>query len=276
MENRNRFSFSAASIQDFLDCERRFELKYMLEQSWPAVASEPLVEIEENIRKGNKFHFLIHQFFSGISETALLNSIDEPEVMDWFNSFRSFYKTIQIEKAFSEFHLTNLIGEAHLTAVFDLVYLTADNTVGIIDWKTSHFVPKKSTLAKKVQTILYPYMVKETFHEFLPGCSLLPENISMRYWYPHAPHADFIFNYGQSTHAENHTFLENVIGQILSKKVGEFKLTPDANKCAYCQYRSLCDRGISAGNIFQMDAKIGEKNEILVDFDQLPELWLDD
>ena len=276
MQDRNKLTFSAAKIQDYWDCERRYELKYILEQSWPAISSEPVIEIEHNIRKGNQFHYLIHQFFSGISETALLNSIDQEEIMDWFNSFLLFNKTLQIEKAFSEFRLTSQIGEIRLSAVFDLIYLTQNDKVGIIDWKTSHLIQKKSTLAMKIQTILYPYLIKETFHEFLTGIDLLPENISMRYWYPSSPYEDFIFNYGQSTHEDHRAFLENVINEILGKNLGEFILTSDENKCGYCQYRSLCDRGIRAANILEIDDKGLEESGFLIDFDELPELSFDE
>lgn len=276
MQDRNKFTFSAANIQDYLDCERRFELKYIFEQSWPAVSSEPVIEIEENIRKGNKFHFLIHQFYSGIPETALLNSIDEEGIMEWFNSFLLFNKSLQIEKAFSEFRLTSQIGEIRLSAVFDLIYLTKNDRIGIIDWKTSHFIPKKSTLAMKVQTILYPFLIEETFHEFLSGINLLPGNISMRYWYPSSPNEEFIFNYGRSTHENHRVFLENIINEIIGKKIGDFILTSDKNKCGYCQYRSLCDRGIRAENILEIKDKGLEQSGFTIDFDQLPELSFDE
>ena len=276
MEDRNRYTFSAAKIQDYLDCERRFELKYIFKQSWPAIASEPVIEIEENIRKGNKFHYLIHQFYSGIPESILLNLIDEEEILDWFNSFLFFNKTLQIEKAFSEFHLSSQIGEIRLSAVFDLIYLTKNDKVGIIDWKTSHFIPKKSTLAMKVQTIMYPYLINETFHEFLAETNLLPENISMRYWYPGSPDEEFIFKYGQSTHEDHHVFLKNIINEILGKKKGDFLQTCIINKCGYCQYRSLCDRGIRAANIHEIEDQGLLESGFLIDFDQLPELSFDE
>ncbi|MDO9546425.1 MAG: PD-(D/E)XK nuclease family protein [Pelolinea sp.] len=276
MAENNRCSFSAANIQDYLDCERRYELKYILEQSWPAISSEPVIEIEDNIRKGNKFHYLIYQFFSDVPENALIPSIEEKEIEEWFNSFLLFHKTIQLKMAFPEFRLTGQIGEARLSAVYDLIYLTQNNEIRIMDWKTSHYIPKKTALAVKVQTILYPYLLKETSHEFLPEISLSPENISMQYWYPSAPNEVFIFKYGRSTHENHRVFLENIINEILGKKVGEFALTNNERKCGFCPYRSLCNRGISASNMLELIDEVSEENDFLIDFDLLPELPFDE
>ena len=40
------FQFSQNSLQDYVDCPRRFQLRYLLRQPWPAVESEPLSEYE--------------------------------------------------------------------------------------------------------------------------------------------------------------------------------------------------------------------------------------
>ena len=50
------FRFSQASLTDYLDCPRRFQLRYLLEQAWPAVESEPLLERERLAELGRRFH----------------------------------------------------------------------------------------------------------------------------------------------------------------------------------------------------------------------------
>ena len=195
MVTKHKESFSAAKIQDFLDCERRYELKYLLKQSWPSIPSEPIVEIEENIQKGNAFHFLIFQFFSGIPKEKLISSIENTDIQTWFGSFLEFSKNIIHKNTYPEFHIISQLNDLRLTAVFDLIYLTANNKIIIFDWKTSRFIPKKTTLSLKVQTILYPYLIYETYQEFLPQTCLVPEDISMQYWYPAAPKAEYVFKY---------------------------------------------------------------------------------
>jgi hypothetical protein len=40
------FQFSQTSLQDFSDCQRRFQLRYLQEQDWPAPVAEPMAEME--------------------------------------------------------------------------------------------------------------------------------------------------------------------------------------------------------------------------------------
>ena len=43
---REDFRFSQGSLQDYVDCQRRFQLRYVVNQSWPDVQAEPLMELE--------------------------------------------------------------------------------------------------------------------------------------------------------------------------------------------------------------------------------------
>ena len=271
----NRFSFSAKKIQDFIDCERRYELRYILNQSWPAITTEPILEIESNIKKGNEFHYLVHQYFSGIPEKTLRETIREDIMIEWFDNFLSFYGTLKVKNAFSEFRLTTQIGKNKLTAVYDLIYLNESEEVGIIDWKTSHFIPKKSTLALRVQSILYPFVLQETSAEFLPGSCYPPENISMRYWYPASPTENFVFPYGYELHEKYRVSLENTINEIQEKGVGEFNLTSNEIKCGFCPYRSLCNRGITASNFLKSEESNMDENDLSLDFNKLPDISFD-
>jgi len=273
--NTNRFSYSAKKIQDFIDCERRFELRYILNQSCPAITSEPILEIESNIKKGNEFHYLVHQFFSGVPEKTLRETIHDDIMIKWFDNFLSFYKTLKVKSIFSEFPLNAQIGENKLTAVYDLIYLNENEEVGIIDWKTSKYIPKKTTLALKVQSILYPFILHEVSDEFLPGSHFPPEKISMRYWYPASPEDDFVFPYGHAVHEDNRVFLENIFSEIQEKKIGKFELTKDEKKCGFCPYRSLCSRGITASNFLESKVHNMDESNISPNFDHLPEIPFD-
>ena len=271
----NRFSFSAKKIQDFIDCERRYELRYVLNQSWPAITSEPILEIESNIQRGNKFHYLIHQFFSGVPEKTLKKTACDDVIINWFDNFLSFHKTLKIIKFFSEFPLTAQIGKDKFMAVYDLIYLNENEELNIVDWKTSKYIPKKNTLALKVQSILYPFILNEISTEFLPGTNYSPEKISMRYWYPSSPIENFVFQYGREAHEINRKFLKNIIGEMQRKKVGEFILTKDERKCGFCPYRSLCNRGISASTFIASESYSVDEQYLFQDFDELPEIYFD-
>ena len=53
------FEFSQGSLQDYVDCQRRFQLRYVERQAWPAVEAEPFLEREEHSEQGRRFHRLI-------------------------------------------------------------------------------------------------------------------------------------------------------------------------------------------------------------------------
>ncbi len=275
MFDSNRFSFSAKKIQDFIDCERRYELRYILNQSWPAITSEPILEIESNIKRGNEFHYLVHQFISGVPEKILRETVRDSLISNWFGSFLSFYKTLKVKTIFSEFPLTAQIGTNKLTAVYDLIYLNENEELCIIDWKTSKYIPGKNILALKVQSILYPFILNETSAEFLQGSHYPPEKISMRYWYPSSPAENIIFPYGQEAHETNHVFLKNIISEMQEKKDGEFILTKDEKKCGFCPYRSLCNRGISASKFNESESTSIDEGNLFSEFAQLPEIYFD-
>lgn len=267
----NEKIFSAIKIQDFLDCARRYELKYVLRQSWPAIACEPVLEIEENIKRGNQFHFLLHQFFTGVPKDVLRKSIQDDFLSTWFENSLVFLSTLILKTVFSEFHLDCQIGDSKVQGIFDLIFINEKDELGIIDWKTSKYIPKNRTFAKKIQTILYPLIIQESSAEFLGSIEKIPENISMRYWFPAKPDKEIIFSYSQIAHENNIRFITHTIQDINNKQIGDFNLTDDENKCRYCSYRSLCNRGTFPGKI-QDATDFDNESELNFDFDQIPDI----
>ena len=69
------FMFSQSSLQDFVDCPRRFELKYLLKQRFPAPEVDDMLEFERRMEQGSRFHLLIHQHQIGIPAELLLSRI---------------------------------------------------------------------------------------------------------------------------------------------------------------------------------------------------------
>jgi hypothetical protein len=66
MTSPNSFHFTQSSLQDYLDCPRRFQLRYVLDQPWPAVESEPLIERERLADLGRRFHQMAQRHTAGL------------------------------------------------------------------------------------------------------------------------------------------------------------------------------------------------------------------
>lgn len=74
------FPFSQSSLQDYLDCPRRFELRYLRQLQWPAVESEPVLENECRQPEGQLFHRLGQQHLPGIPLEKLTSLASSPNL----------------------------------------------------------------------------------------------------------------------------------------------------------------------------------------------------
>ena len=84
------FRFSQNNLQDFVDCPRRFELKYLLKQDWPALVSEPIQEFEHLQILGLRFHTLVQQHLAGIPVETLEPTLDDPNLIRWWKNYLIF------------------------------------------------------------------------------------------------------------------------------------------------------------------------------------------
>ncbi len=64
------FQFSQSSLQDYVDCPRRFQLRHILMQPWPALLTEDSHRFDHHVQRGRDFHRLAHQYALGIAPKA--------------------------------------------------------------------------------------------------------------------------------------------------------------------------------------------------------------
>ena len=76
-----RFHFTQSSLQDYLDCPRRFQLRYVLDQPWPAVESEPLIERERLAELGRRFHQMAQRHTVGVPVEQITASAQDAELV---------------------------------------------------------------------------------------------------------------------------------------------------------------------------------------------------
>jgi hypothetical protein len=268
------FTFSANSLQDYLDCPRRFELKYILDQSWPAEESEPVLEFEHHLQLGSQFHQLVYQYLNGLSENILIHSINDPDLHSWFNNFLAYYHNLDFKQTLAEFSIRVPIQHYQVIVVYDLIAVAKDDNLQILDWKTARKKPRKDILSGRIQTILYPYAALEACDHFLPGYPCSPERIQMSYLFVQQTADNVItFNYSQEQHTRYKKYLEDLIKEIQSREPASFERTDDLRRCKYCVYRSLCERGDIAGKFSEMENEEDLTQQMLdIDFDAQDEI----
>lgn len=265
------FVFSQSSLQDYVDCPRRFELKYILRQRWPAPEVDDMLEFEKRMEQGQRFHQLVHQHLLGIRAEMLTQYINDDKVKTWFETYLNNGLKNVPSNRYPEQTLTVLIGQYAFLAKFDLVAF--GDTVVIMDWKTSRNLPKREWLASKLQTIVYRYVLAKAGNKLNNNQPILPEKIEMRYWFANHNGNVFAFKYDAAQAQTDEQYLLDLAKEIDTRAI--FPLTDDIHRCQFCAYRSLCDRGKSAGSLEEWELADYDDIDLTdfeIDIDQIAEI----
>ncbi|MCJ7737403.1 MAG: PD-(D/E)XK nuclease family protein [Anaerolineae bacterium] len=269
------FQYSQARLQDYVDCPRRFLLRYVLRRAWPAPDSVPMMKNEQRMEQGKAFHRLVHQHILGLPVEQLAATVTDPDVLKWWDNYLVSPPAGLPETRFPEMMLSAPVAGRRLVAKYDLVAVDEGKSLIIVDWKTSIRRPRRQRLAEALQTRVYPYLLARAGAGINGGHSVRPEQVEMVYWYAQEPYALERFSYDDTHFAQDEEFLTALIEgiELLSEK--DFNLSSDDRICKYCRYRSLCDRGDEAG--FSDDPEESTRSDDLeldLDFEQIPEVDL--
>ena len=269
------FVFSQSSLQDFVDCPRRFELRYLLQVAWPAVPGEPALENERFMERGAFFHRLAHQRWLGVPAGRLQALAQDQELSRWWDNFTSF--PAPAGRLLPEASLSTPLGERRLMAKFDLLVARPGGELTIYDWKTSRRRPRRDWLRQRLQTRVYPFLLACAGSGLNGGEPPEPEAIEMTYWFADFPDEPEQFRYSTTQFREDQAYLEGLLARIAvmggaPDRAGSFPLTDHSERCAFCVYRSLCARGETAGQTSEQE-EAGD-DDFFIDFDQVVEISL--
>lgn len=253
------FAFSQASLQDFVDCPRRFQLKYVLKLAWPAIAVEPLLGYEEDTERGQVFHRLVERFYNGVPPEVISGSISDSLLLGWWQTFLEEPPLSLPEKVLlPEVRMNTVLDEQRLVAIFDLLAIDPERRLVIVDWKTGRFRPKRESVDTRWQTKLYPFVAVEAGERFFKT-AVNPDRVSMVFWYANYPEEPHVFHYSQDQHRSIREQLRAVFSEISQCfETEQWKLAGDEGHCKFCVYRSLCDRGIAAGVEDGISLEVGD------------------
>ncbi len=267
------FQFSQSSLQDYADCPRRFQLRYLERLRWPAPEAEPLVEYEQHQAQGARFHGLVHRHIAGIpAERLAPYAQDEPLRHWWENYLRTGLEGLS-EQRHPEIMLTAPLGNYRVVAKYDLIALEPGQRAVIVDWKTSLHRPRRERLATRLQTVVYRYLLALAGAHLNGDQLITPEQIEMVYWFAEYPETPERFPYSTAQFHEDHLYLQGILSEIMARQI--FELTSDTTRCTFCTYRSLCRRGERAGDyrVATLDEALEDAGEVFTfDLDQIAEI----
>ncbi|MHC1741156.1 MAG: PD-(D/E)XK nuclease family protein [Anaerolineaceae bacterium] len=270
MKLPDSFSFTQQNLQDYSDCRRRFYLRYILKQEWPTIESEPVRDQEALILLGERFHQMAQQLFAGVPSQVIESTIDDPNLLNWWQQFLRLGVQSGDGLKLSEIAYSVHLEGYRLIAKFDLLVYTAGNQLVIFDWKTSQRPPNRKILGNRMQTRVYPFVIAQISQQKHSPFSLSSDQIEMIYWYPAFPELTIQFGYSDAKFNEDKLFLQTLIREILSLETADFSKTENEKLCKYCKYRSLCDRGIAAGDRGESEELLDDISSAFdIDFDQV-------
>ena len=144
------FQYSQNNLQDYEACARRFQLRYLRAQQWPAPLLEPLTDYEAEKRLGDLFHRMIERFYLGVPVEPPAGVLATWWQTFWDHTPANLPRTIRKPEATYSIP----IGEHRLVAKFDLLTIDPHRQIVIVDWKTSRQRPTRDVLAERLQTLV--------------------------------------------------------------------------------------------------------------------------
>lgn len=265
-------TLSQSSLQDYNDCPRRFELRYLQRLAYPAIETEPALENEKHLQEGEYFHRLAQQYFIGIPAGQVAKLANTDNLQRWWENFvksDSLTSLTGLKNLKTEVTLSAPLGKFRLVAKYDLIAVDKEKII-IYDWKTYRKRPKNEWLAIRWQTRVYRALLVHAGSHLNGGKTIQPGQVEMRYWFSDFPNDPAVFPYQTDQFKRDWDALTRLAGEIAS--ASDHPKTDEAAKCSYCPYRSYCNRGVRAGDA--LDAELETEAEELFDinFEQIGEI----
>ena len=196
----------------------------------------------------------------------------DPLLSKWWKNFVKSHPEIEGYTKHQEITLATPLGEHRLVAKYDLILL--NSKAYIYDWKTSRKLTKRKWLGAKLQTRVYPYVLVKAGAQLNEGETIDPEHIEMVYWFSNFPTSPIKFPYSREKYLEDEEYIHGLITEIEAMVEDVFPLTDNVKRCRFCNYRSLCSRGVAAGSLDELEDDYTEEEDfgIDIDFDQIAEI----
>ncbi|MGA2489824.1 MAG: PD-(D/E)XK nuclease family protein [Anaerolineales bacterium] len=252
------FTFSQSSLQNYFDCPRRFQLRYIERLAWPSVETEPVLENERRQQEGQLFHHMVQQHLVGLPVEKLTRLASTPDLLRWWKNYLNHDFNFSGYAQYTELTVAAPVGTHRLLAKYDLIAISPIQKALIIDWKTTHKRPRDEWIAVRMQTRLYRALLVQAGAYLNRGTPIQPEQVEMIYWYADFPSEPASFSYNPAQYKHDWDDLTGMINEIGHHR--HFPLTEDEKKCTYCPFRSYCNRGRKAGIFVLEDAE--EEREV--------------
>jgi CRISPR/Cas system-associated exonuclease Cas4 (RecB family) len=245
-------------LQDYADCPRRFQLRYVLGVRWPAAREDSIAQWERKAQLGAAFHRMVQQHTVGIPadrlypQKTIAATIDTEKLRRWWDNYLQTPPEMPGMLRQAEVRLTTPLGgpgsagqvsaRYRLMARYDLLAIEPGTRAVIVDWKTNEKHPLRTHLENRWQTRVYRYVLVKAGTQLNDQAQWKPDQVELIYWFANHPAQPERFPYDDAQYTEDEWALKAIIAEIASRVEKEWPLTEDLKRCRYCAYRTLCDR----------------------------------
>ena len=279
------FTFSQASLQDYADCPRRFQLRYLLGVRWPVAREDSIAAWEQKAQLGAAFHRMVQQHAVGIPEQAISATIGTEELSQWWTHYLQTPPETPVVLRRPEVNLTTPLAGPGITrhrlmARYDLLAIEPGKRAVIVDWKTNESRPTRARLAERWQTRVYRYVLVRAGAQFNHGALWKPNQVELIYWFANYPAQPERFPYDDAQYTEDEreikravTEIATMAGRAQNGEAGkEWPLTDATQRCRYCTYRTLCGRSKVDAEEPDWDTDDENASDLDLDLEQIAEI----
>jgi len=247
----SRFLLSQHAVADYLDCQRRFQLRYRDGVVWPASTSSDPGKQEALALKGTRFHQIAQQYVLGMPVAKLRTMSPGSDLTLWFDNLIA-YGGVDFSLAnHPEIAFFHPFEGFEMFAKFDMLTIGSD-FIDIVDWKTAKLRPSREYLLACPQTRIYLLMAAKIAARQPNPLSC--NQVSLKYWFTQHPQLPVVIKYDNSELQASERWLSGICDEIRAlPETGPLPKTDDGKSCKYCSYRSLCGIDVLPGNLDIID-----------------------
>lgn len=241
-----KLEFNQSRLGTFQACARKFYLRHIASLPVPPRAEMLAPAHAEQVARGQLFHKYVERALKlpHLPLSALAAQAPAP-IDGWLGQAGDFIATLP-PRRYVEYTLSLPFQTAVLTARYDLVAVSPERIL-IVDWKTSERPTPASILRRRMQHVVFPFVLTEAAPHIGWG-QIVPEQVEIVYWFSATPQQPLRLRYSQDEHRTNARLLQDLVTGILARQgETEFPKVADtpANRerlCAWCTYMHHCER----------------------------------
>jgi RecB family exonuclease len=239
-----------------------------------ALLTAVIEEQEQRIQLGLDFHRMVQRYLAGIPETFLRQNLHDDDLERWWRNFMVYRPHDLPGESCAELTLTVPVAGHRLVAKYDLIVIEAGKRMTILDWKTTHLLPRVSHLQQRMQTKVYRYVLTRAGTHLNKGTCIEPTHVEMIYWFPEHPDSPVRLPYTFEQYGADERVITQIIEEIKGLDESAFRLTTDTRRCLYCSYRTYCGTTNQVGTVetYTDEREWQDEESINFDFEQISEI----